>query len=195
MALKENIEAIKREIGVEEQFLEGMIKSEHFYKRYKVYILISAVVALFAIGTYVTMGILKENRLEISNDAYNRLLKDPNDMESKAVLKENNERLYYFLKFQKATRSDDITLLGELANYKKDPVISDLASYQLYSIQRKESIKSELLPGFIVLKEGYKLLKEGRTEEARLKFAQIDLNSPLKNISDNLEHYHGAELK
>jgi len=53
--------------------------------------------------------------------------------------------------------------------------------------------KSELLGGLVLLDEGYGFLKEGKIEEARLKFAQIDANSPFKQIAKNLEHYQGLK--
>ena len=189
MALKENIEAVKKEIGTEEQFLEGLIKSERFFKRYKKRIISVVVVAVLTGGTYATMSVLSENRLQASNEAYNKLLKNPSDDAAKMVLKNKNERLYNFYRFQQALESNDVATLKELAEYKKDPVISDLASYQL------SGTKSELLVGFIALQEGYKLLQVDKIKEAKLKFAQIDLNSPLKNISNNLEHYQGIKSR
>ena len=195
MALKENIEAIKKEIGTEEQFLEGIIKSERFFKRYKKRIITIAIVAVLVGGTYATTCVLNENRLEVSNEAYNKLLKDPNDDVSKMLLKDKNERLYNFYRFQTALESNDIKTLKELSEYKKDPIISDLASYQLSSAEGKIATKSELLSGFIALEEGYELLKKDKIKEAKLKFAQIDLNSPLKNVSNNLEHYQGIKSK
>lgn len=195
MALKENIEAIKQEIGTEEQFLEGIIKSERFFKKYKKRIISVAVVAVLVGGAYATINILNENRLQASNEAYNKLLKDPSDNVAKTVLKEKNERLYNFYRFQQALESNDIAVLKELAQYKEDPIISDLASYQLSSNEGKSATKSELLSGFIALQEGYELLKKDKINEAKLKFAQIDLNSPLKNVSNNLEHYQGIKFK
>ncbi len=195
MALKENIEAIKKEIGTEEQFLEGLIKSERFYKKYKNYIISAAVVVVLAGSTYAAMTVMEESRLEASNNAYSKLLVNQNDTESKEILKDKNERLYNFYRFQKALESNDIVVLKELANYTKDPVISDLAMYQLSSLEGKNDSKSELLSDFIALQEGYKLLKADKVQEAKLKFAQIDLNSPLKNISNNLEHYRGMKSR
>ena len=195
MALKENIEAVKKEIGTEEQFLEGLIKSERFYKKYKRTIISVVVVAVLAGGTYATMSVLNENRLQASNEAYNKLLNDPSDDAAKAVLKDKNERLYNFYRFQEALESNDIAVLKELAQYTKDPVISDLASYQLSAVENESNPKSELLVGFIALQEGYKLLQADKIKEAKLKFAQIDLNSPLKNISNNLEHYQGIKSR
>ncbi len=195
MALKENIEAVKKEIGTEEQFLEGIIKSERFFKKYKKYIISAVIVAILAGSAYVTMNVLEENRLQASNEAYNQLLKNPDDSEAKSILKSKNERLYNFYIFQQALESNDVVVLKELASYKKDPVISDLATYQLSGIEGKSDSKSELLSGFVALQEGYNLLKEDKVKEAKLKFAQIEMNSPLKNISNNLEHYQGIKSR
>lgn len=195
MALKENIEAIKKEIGTEEQFLEGLIKSERFFKKYKKYIISVATVAVIAGVAYATTSVLNESRLQASNEAYNKLIKDPNDAESKSILKDKNERLYNFYRFQIALKSNDVTVLTELSKYTKDPVISDLAGYQLSSVNGKVDAKSKLLAGFIILQDGYKLLKDDKIEAAKLKFAQISLSSPLKNVSNNLEHYQGIKIK
>jgi len=189
LALKENIEAIKKEIGTEEQFLEGIIKSEWFFKKYKKYIITAAVVAVLGGTSLVTATVIKENKLEASNIAYSKLLKNPNDTSLIVILKEKNERLYNFYRFQQAIEKNDKVVLKELAEYKKDPVISDLATYQI------GGKKSELLGGFIALQEGYNLLKEDKIKEAKLKFSQISLSSPLKNISNNLEHYQGIKSR
>lgn len=194
MALKENIEAVKKEIGTEEQFLEGIIKSERFFKRYKKYVISVAVLVVVAGSTYATMSVVKENKLQSSNEAYSKLIVNPNDTVSQVILKDSNERLYNFYRFQIALEKNDVAALKELAEYKKDPVISDLATYQLSGLQNTEAT-SELLTGFIALQDGYKLLKEDKVKEAKLKFAQIDLNSPLKNISNNLEHYQGIKSR
>ena len=190
MALKENIEAVKKEIGTEEQFLEGIIKSERFFKRYKKYIIAASAVLVVAGGIYTMINIINENKLESSNMAYNVLLKDSSNTVAINTLKESNERLYNFYRFQKAIETNDENILKELALYTKDPVISDLAKYQLMDKEDKKH-DSKLLKGFIALQDGYKLLKEDKINEAKIKFAQIDLNSPLKNIAKNLEHYQG----
>jgi len=190
LALKENIEAVKKEIGTEEQFLEGIIKSERFFKRYKKYIIAASAVLVVAGGIYTMINIINENKLESSNMAYNALLKDSSNTVAINTLKESNERLYNFYRFQKAIETNDENILKELALYTKDPVISDLAKYQLMDKEDKKH-DSKLLKGFIALQDGYKLLKEDKINEAKIKFAQIDLNSPLKNIAKNLEHYQG----
>jgi hypothetical protein len=194
LALKDNIDAVKKEIGTEEQFLEGIIKSERFFKRYKKYIIAASAILIVTGGVYTTMKVMKDNRLESSNLAYNKLLKDSNDTVSLNILKESNERLYNFYRFQVALEKNDKEVLKELAAYTQDPVISDLAGYQLAGIE-KSTTNSVLLKGFVALQDGYKLLQADKINEAKMKFAQIDLNSPLKNIAKNLEHYQGKESK
>ena len=68
-----------------------------------------------------------------------------------------------------------------------------MATYQLSQLDLNATPKGELLAGMVLLQEGYDLLKDKKIEEARLKFAQIDANSPLKQIAKNLEHYQGLK--
>jgi flagellar basal body-associated protein FliL len=193
LGLKENLNAVKNEIGTEEQFLEGLIKSERFFKRYKKYILTGIVVLVVGGISYSVANMIHQSNLQVSNAAYNKVLANSEDQASLKILKDKNERLYNFYKFQIALESNDAAALKELALYTKDPVISDLAAYQLSGLENKNAAKSELLRGFNILQEGYKLISENKIEEAKLKFAQIDLNSPLKNIANNLEHYQGKK--
>ncbi|WP_458701106.1 hypothetical protein ACKGJI_03150 [Sulfurospirillum sp. 1307] len=195
MGLKDNLDAVKKEIGTEEQFLESIIKSERFFKKYKK-IIIAVVVVLFVGGSgYAISDYLNNKRLDESNKAYLQLKSNPNDKEALNSLKSKNERLYNFYRFEVAILNKDKKVLAELASYTKDPVISDLANYELASIDGKKIEKSVLLNGFVNLQNGYNLLKEDKIKEAKLEFAKISLNSPLKNIAKNLEHYQGKSLE
>lgn len=193
LGLKDNLEAVKKEIGAQEQFLEGIIKSERFFKRYKKYVITVAVLLVVGGISYSVVSVVNKSNLQVSNEAYNKLLVNSKDQESLNILKDKNERLYNFYKFKMALESNDKASLKELAAYTKDPVISDLAAYQLSGLENKNDSKSELLKGFNILQEGYQLILDSKIQEAKMKFAQIDLNSPLKNVSNNLEHYQGAK--
>jgi flagellar basal body-associated protein FliL len=193
LGLKDNLEAVKKEIGAQEQFLEGIIKSERFFKRYKKYIIAVAVLLVVGGIYYSVVSAVNKSNLQVSNEAYNKLLVNSNDQESLNILKDKNDRLYNFYKFKIALESNDKASLKELAAYTKDPVISDLAAYQLSGLENKNDSKSELLQGFNILQEGYQLILDNKIQEAKMKFAQIDLNSPLKNVSNNLEHYQGTK--
>jgi len=193
LGIKENLKAVKEEISTEEQFLEGMIKGERFFKRNKVYIiglLASVVVATASYGAY---NVWEQERLKSSNEAYAILLKDPMNENALRTLKEKNSALYELLMFQTAVTKGDVESLKQLSMQSKNPIIKDLITYQLAQAQEGMLPKSELFAGMVLLQEGYALLKENKIADAKMKFAQIEANSPLRQIAQNLEHYQGSK--
>ena len=192
MGIKENIKAVKEEISTEEQFLEGMIKTERFFKSKKRYIIGFLTVVIFGAIGYSINTMLEQNRLKSSNEAYELLLKEPQNTSALETLKQKNEKLYEMVRLQMAVERNDKEALAQLSS-SKSPIVSDIAAYQLAQMEESVSAKSELLSGFVFLQEGYALLKEKKIAEAKIKFAQIDPNSPLKQIAQNLEHYQGLK--
>ncbi len=193
MGLKENIKAVKEEISTEEQFLEGMIKSERFFNRNKKYIISALVLLALGAGGYAINDVMASQRLKVSNAAYQALLKDANNSAALETLKAKNPKLYAMYTFETALAKGDIEALTQVSLSKDNPILADLATYQLSQLDANKSPKGELLSGMVLLQEGYELLKEKKVEEARLKFAQIETNSPLKQIAKNLEHYQGLK--
>ncbi|WP_263831874.1 hypothetical protein [Sulfurospirillum oryzae] len=193
MGLKENIQAVKEEIGTEEQFLEGMIKGERFFNRNKKYIISALVLLALGAGGYAINDIMAQQRLKVSNDAYQALLKDANNASALETLKAKNPKLYAMFIFETALVKGDIEALKSVSLSKDNPILADLATYQLSQLDANATPKGELLSGMVLLQEGYDLLKEKKIEAARLKFAQIEANSPLKQIAKNLEHYQGLK--
>lgn len=193
MSLKENIDAVKKEIGAEEQFLESVIKGERFFKRHKKSIISLLVILVIGGIGYSSYTIISQNNLLASNEAYDKLLANPKDQEAQNILKNKNDRLYHLFLLQQALKGADAAMLSKLAAYSKDPVISDLAAYELAVLQNKKIPQSTLLTGFTALHEGYALILDDKISQAKIKFAQIDTNSPLKNIANNLEHYQGKK--
>lgn len=193
MGLKENIKAVKEEISTEEQFLEGMIKSERFFNRNKKYIISALVLLALGAGGYAINDVMASQRLKVSNAAYQALLKDANNSAALETLKAKNPKLYAMYTFETALAKGDIEALTQVSLSKDNPILADLATYQLSQLDSNKSPKGELLSGMVLLQEGYELLKEKKVEEARLKFAQIETNSPLKQIAKNLEHYQGLK--
>jgi hypothetical protein len=191
LGLKENIEAVKKEISTEEQFLESIIKGERFFKKHKKTIIAILIVALLSVLAYSVFDYIKKSKLEAANEAYVTLLQNPQDKEALQKLSDNNKRLYNFFLFVEALKEKNSEKLEKLAALKDDPIIADLALYQFNSMNARIAEESELLKGMALLQAGYKLLLENKIEEAKLKFAQIALNSPLKNIANSLEHYQG----
>jgi predicted negative regulator of RcsB-dependent stress response len=193
LGLKENIKAVKEEISTEEQFLEGMIKSERFFNRNKKYIISALVLLALGAGGYAINDVMASQRLKVSNAAYQALLKDANNSAALETLKAKNPKLYAMYTFETALAKGDIEALTQVSLSKDNPILADLATYQLSQLDANKSPKGELLSGMVLLQEGYELLKEKKVEEARLKFAQIETNSPLKQIAKNLEHYQGLK--
>ncbi|MBP9565708.1 MAG: hypothetical protein KBE02_00310 [Sulfurospirillum sp.] len=193
MGLKENIQVVKKEISTEEQFLEGMIKSERFFKRNKKYIFSAVALIVLGVSGYTIDTLMTEQRLKASNEAYTMLLKDANNISAQETLKQKNPKLYMMFLFETALLKGDVEALKEVALSKENPIVADVAAYQLSQLDLNSTLKGELMSGMVLLQEGYALLKEKKVDEARLKFAQIDANSPLKQIAKNLEHYQGLK--
>lgn len=193
MGLKENIQAVKEEISTEEQFLEGMIKSERFFKRNKKYIISALVLLALGAGGYAINDVMASQRLKASNVAYQALLQDANNTAALETLKAKNPKLYAMYVFETALAKGDLEALRSVSLSKENPILADLATYQLSQLDANKAPKGELLSGMVLLQEGYELLKEKKVEEARLKFAQIETSSPLKQIAKNLEHYQGLK--
>ena len=191
MSLKENIEAVKTELNTEEQFLESMIKFERVFKKYKYYfITLAVVIILFTIG-YNIQNYLNQQRLNASNSAFIKLQKDPNDKTAIATLKENNNRLYTLLTMQTLMKEGKSIDKSSLDDIQK----SLLEYYEASSSLNKEKLSAyansdnPILKDFATLQEGYLFLKEKNFKTANIKFSQIPVNSPLKDISKSFSHY------
>lgn len=193
MGFKENIKAVQEEISTEEHFLEGMIKGERFFKRNKKYILGLLVVLVIGGSSYAINDMLHQNNLQASNEAFQELLKDGSNQKALETLKQKNQKLYEMFTFEQAIKNGDVEMLKKLSLSKENLILADLAGYQLSQLDKSVLRKSELLSGLVLLEEGYNLLKENKIEEARLKFTQIEVNSPFKQIAKNLEHYQGLK--
>ncbi|MBE0494930.1 MAG: hypothetical protein IBX45_00825 [Campylobacterales bacterium] len=185
MALKENLNAIKQGLSTEEQFLEGMIKSERFFKKYK-WTLVSGVVIVALLGVgYAITDTLKTKHLRTANQAYRAVLANPDDAVALKTLKESSSVLYGTHAAQVALNANEQEALEAILVLDVDVLLRDLASYQL------NGTSEGLLSNLGALQRGYLLLKEGKTEAAKVEFAAISLSSPLQNVVKNLEHFQG----
>jgi len=91
LGIKENLQAVKEEISTEEQFLEGIIKTERFFKSKKRYFIGAVVAIVLGVGIYATQTMLEQSRLKSANEAYMLLLKDANNAQALSILKEKND--------------------------------------------------------------------------------------------------------
>ncbi len=193
--MNQNIEYIKEELTAQEKFLESVIKIETFAKKYRKILIGIGIIIITALITVAIMDLIKENNLQASNSAYLTLLNNPNDEIAKTTLESKNPNLYNLYLFQKAIKDKDNTLLSEVAN-KNILVFSDLAKYNLASTSKDINLlsnysisKDALLKDLAFFEEAYLLLKSNKINEAKLKLSMIELTSPMKKVSNLLEHY------
>ncbi|MBE2986413.1 hypothetical protein CCAL12920_07465 [Campylobacter sp. RM12920] len=185
MAIQENLTEIKKEIGAQEQFLESVIKSERFLKKYKKAIIFSAIIAVLGIAGFYGSKAINANRISAANEAYSKLILNPTDADALKILKEKEPTLYAIHQFKEAMRKEDIAQAKELLSLPIDPIVKQILSSQIGTQD------GSILANYETLIKGYELLKEDKINEARAEFAKIPLDSPLMNLVKNLEHYQG----
>jgi len=191
LSLKDNVKAIKNELNTEEQFLESMIKAEGFFKKYKKILIALVVIILALVIGYTINSSMKDSALLSSNEAYLKLLKDPDDKTAIATLKDKNPPLYEAFIFSQALKSGN---LDGVESKIKDGVLKDLLNYHVASkneknlsqyIMQQDAILKELA----LLEEAYLLMRENKIKEAKDKLRQISPTSPIKGLAQNLSHF------
>ena len=191
------IEYLKEELSKEEQLLESLIKSERFFKRHKKKLMAAvALVALAAVG-YIAYDYKKERDLLAANEAYAKLLANPDDAAAKETLRQKSPRLYELYLFKEALQKREKDLLKKLA-VSKDPVISDLAGYHFAALKRdvkmlQESETGAILADLAKLDAAYLLDLAGAYSRAFAKLESIPADSAAKPYATLLRHYGVAK--
>ncbi len=193
MSLKENIEAIKEELTVEEKFLESVIKTESFYKKNKK-VIISLLLAVL-VGVIGSMGYnyMKEQKELKSNELYLSLIQKTDEAKIKE-LKSLNPRLYKLYTMQVALKSGNIKTLKALKNSVSDPILKDLLTYQIASLEKKGLLKYvgsgvPILRDFANLNAAYIELKNGNHQKAEDILGFISPSSATYQMAQGLKHY------
>ena len=179
---------IKEKLKQEEELLIKVFKLEKFVKKYKFHLIGAGVlIVLIAIGSYVN-SYLKEQKLIKTNEAYNKLLANPNDKEALKIVKEN-KKLYdlYLLSTDKIENLQKITT----------PELKAIAAYKIAMIKGDEkSLENYLLnPEYKILKDPVRFalirlyLKDGNRKKAEVIYNQLSPNSELKPLAKYLIHY------
>ena len=179
MAIKDDIDSIKEELNTQEQFLENIIKSERFFKKYKKIIIGAVVLGVIGAAGYYINGALKEKEFKAANAAYAKLILNPKDEQAKAELKQKDPSLYALYEFKRAVA------LKSLANEQIDPLLKDIVKSQI------NEPSGQILSSYKAIIRGYELMKENKIDEAKNEFKKVPLNSQLQSIVKNLEHYQG----
>lgn len=186
MAIKDDIKDVKERMDSQGQFLENIIKSELFIKKYKKPIVGTFIVVFLAIVVYLVVDYQKEAKFKKANESYNELILNPNDKEAAKKLKSLDKNLFTLFEFRQALDNNDSKKIDELSNLEDiDKLLKDIISYEA----GKQS--GEILSSYSAFMSGYAYLKEGKVEEANKEFIKISPNSGLTQIVKNLRHYNG----
>lgn len=185
MAIKDDLNEIKNEIGAQEQFLESVIKGERFFKKYKKLIIAVFVAILIGVAGFYASKIIEQNRIDTANTAYSKLITNPHDTDALNTLKDKAPSLYALHQFKIAMQTGNTSEAKELLNLPIDPLLKQILSAQ---IGEQNSV---ILSDYAALMRGYELLKQNKIDEAKVEFAKISLDSQLINLVKNLQHYQG----
>ncbi|MCR8685070.1 hypothetical protein [Campylobacter ureolyticus] len=186
MAIKDDIKDVKERMDSQGQFLENIIKSELFIKKYKKPIVGTFIVVFLAIVVYLVVDYQKEAKFKKANESYNELILNPNDKEAAKKLQSLDKNLFTLFEFRQALDNNDSKKIDELSNLEDiDKLLKDIISYEA----GKQS--GEILSSYSAFMSGYAYLKEGKVEEANKEFIKISPNSGLTQIVKNLRHYNG----
>jgi hypothetical protein len=194
VSLKEDINAVKNELDNEEKFLTAFVKTERFFKKYKL-LFVSTLSFLVACAVvYVGYGYYEDARISSANDAYVKLLKNPADKDAAQTLKAKSKPLFDAYTLQSAVKNNDLKGLG-VASTSSNKVIADIAAYELaaasgdagklsaYTVNKDAFLKDL---AFFVLANKY--IEQGDYKKARETLTKIGANSEIKEYAKYLTH-------
>ncbi|VAY87990.1 hypothetical protein MNB_ARC-1_1262 [hydrothermal vent metagenome] len=185
MSLKENINFFKQEISTEEKFFEGFFKIETFWKKYKIVIIVVVFVTLIlTVGTNINKYIQMQNKIK-SNLAFDALLENPKDEQSKTKLKNLNLELFKIANYiNKQDKQIDVEFFKEISQFNKAIENNDI----------KQLDKLILNPNFIL--QDYALFQKALIltankdyQNAKKTVGQISQLSGIYNIANKLKHH------
>lgn len=187
MSLKENLDFVKQEISSEEKFFENFFKIEKFYNKYKIVIIVSIIGIL---GYFIGNGVLsyiKEQDNIASNIAYNKLLKEPNDQKSIAILKDKNKILLdlaiYKIK-KDTTQTNNIIYLKQIALFNKAIKNNDIKVLDSLILNQ-----DFLLREYALFNKALILIMNKNYSKAKQTIKLIKKDTQLKPLINALEHF------
>lgn len=176
-------------LNSEEKFLEGFVKVERFYKKFKPVILgVGAILIVAGVGLTVKKNIDEQNKLE-ANIAFEKILKDPKDAQALAKLKETNQKLYdvaVFINARNEGKASDVQVpfLKELSKYSK--AIENKSIAELNSLSMEADF---LLKEFAIFNKALLLTNEGKYKDAKTALNLIPQTSKAYELANLLKHH------
>jgi len=185
-----DVKEIKEEIKQEETFLLKLFQLEKIVKKYKNQLIGLVVLIIVGVVGMQVNSYMKQQTLIKTNEAYNKLLVNPNDKKALSTLKEN-QKLFKLYLLQ--TSNNDIKKLQEVANGRG--IVANIAKYQIAMLKGdKKDIENYSLSIGAVYKNLALLnlerlyLQDNNHKKAKEIVAQITDEQILK-IANGLLHY------
>lgn len=189
MSLKENLKSVKQELNTEEQFLEGFVKFERFFKKNKLLLIgaVSAIILGFIVMSVTTY--MKEENKRTANEAFNSFLDNPKDTKAMGILKDKNQKLYevaLYLQAQKENKTVDVNIdfLKELVSYQKA-----LKSQNIDQLNEVSMESDFLLKEFAIFNKALLLAQQSKYKDAKETLKLIPQTSKVYELVKLLNHY------
>lgn len=189
MSMKENVKLVKDELNNEEKFIEGFVKVERIYKKYKALIFaLCAIIIIAVVGFSVNSYIANKNKVQ-ANIAFDTLLQNPNDKDALETLKSTNKKLYdvvIYLQAKKQNKDVEINVpfLKELADYQT--ALKNKSIDQLNTLSMQNDF---LLKEFAIFNKALILTEQAKYKEARVALNLIPSTSKVFELASLLKHH------
>ena len=189
MSMKENVKLVQDELNSEEKFIEGCVKVERFYKKYKG--LVFGLIALILVAG-IAFGVSSynndKNKLE-ANIAFDKLLTNPNDKDALLSLEKTNKKLHDIILYLEAKKDNkvvniDVDFFKELNMYQE--------ALEKKSISKLDNLSMQndfLLKEFALFNKALILTNEGKYKEAQTSLTLIQKDSKVYVLANLLKHH------
>ncbi len=189
MSLKDDIKSVKQELNTEEQFLEGFVKFERFFKKNKLILISAVAIAVLGLIAVTTTDYLKEENKKEANIAFNQILENPNNQTAINTLKEKNIKLYEIALYMQAQKENKIAqtnveFLKEISTYHEALKDENLAKLNSVSMQN-----DFLLKEFAIFNQALILAQKGQYKDAKEKLRLIPQTSKVNELVKILNHF------
>lgn len=186
MSLKQNVEYIKEEMTNDEKMLEGLLRLESWFRRYKLALFTLLGILIVAIIGYIGNNYYQHNKQQNLANAYEKALKG--DEVALKILKDSKSRLYDLYLFKNALKSNDTAMLKTLES-SRDPIIAQFATAQTASLNKDINLLNSQNAGdFGYLQAALLEIKAGNLQKAREILAKIKNDSPIRDLANSLTH-------
>jgi hypothetical protein len=177
---------IKEQLKQDEQLLVQVFKLEKFIKKYKIHLIIAAIILIIYVIGKTTYDYIKTQELIKTNNAFDELLANPNDKKALEILKEN-KKLYELYLLREGKNLDKIITpeLKEFAAYRLAMQKGDIKSLENYLYNPEYKILKDAVR--VALIRAY--LQKGNRKKALEISKDINPNSKFADIAKYLLHY------